>query len=182
MRNILVFLAFFWISISSAEESAKVVKMVTGDGQHEWQATAFYISPTELLTAAHTFRNHTSIHLIVKDGRTIPCTIKKIDFERDICLLECSEKSEAFYPLLRHGKVTAVGYEDQHRAQTESPGQTASQFKINLRCVPGMSGCPLVDEGGYVIGMGVKHGAFGKKETECTAISSDALAMFLEGK
>lgn len=159
-------------------EAQKVFKIITRKGHESWFATAFYISPTRMLTAAHTFKKSAD-PFIVKDGREIHCRIIKIDFDKDIALVESEEACDAFYRLV--AKMRVVGF--PYGNPIVNPQGQVDSKRIHLRVyfVPGMSGAPVVNEYGDVEGMGVQGDILGD-DHDCRAIPASTLSDFVESE
>jgi S1-C subfamily serine protease len=162
---------------SSDYAGMKVVKLVTRkDWKEQWTATAFFISPTRLLTAAHTFAKSND-QWIVLDGKEVHCHVVRVDFKKDIAVLESDKRSSDFYRLaakivvkgfpLGGALVEASGYIDDKRVHSK------------IYFSNGMSGGPVEDENGCVIGMGVQ-GDSEKGDDACKFIPASILAEFLK--
>ncbi len=158
-------------------ETEKVFRLIVrGTGNTEWHATAFFVGPTTLMTAAHTFAKANQ-PVIVKNGREVVCRIAKIDKKIDICLLECDEVNE-YYSITTAPRV--IGFPFKMASETHTAVTDSSRLYFRARFVPGMSGGPLVDQAGFVIGMGVEHNMLKNKESSCKAIPASVLAEFLK--
>ncbi len=177
MKTLVLILALLSPVIYTADAALgpeKVCRLLTRKGNDEWHASAFFVSPTQLLTAAHTFKKSVD-QWIVKDGREVHCVIVRIDFKADIAVLECEEPSVAWYKLV--GPITVVGYPFKKDLEQN---ELSFDTKIHLKGKYwiGMSGAPLVDENGVVVAMGVGHD-MGKDGQTCKAIPASCLAAFL---
>ncbi len=177
MKTILL-IAILMFSAGAAEpkpvEIQKAFKVVTRNARTTWFATAFFVSKNRLLTAAHTFEKSRDPY-IQKDGREIRCRIVKIDFGKDIAVLECEEENADHYRLVSKVKVVgAAGGGDV----VEHDGRIDLKYiHAKVYFVKGMSGGPLINEYGDVEGMGVKGDMVG--DNNCRAIPASALASFL---
>lgn len=156
-------------------ETCKVFKIVcirSGEPSKRYSATAFFISPTRLLTAGHEVKNAVD-QWIDKDGRSVRCKLLKVDFEKDVALLECDEENGSFYRLV--STITVIGFPDG-KVREESGGQIDRRIHAHVHFVPGMSGGPLVNEYGDVEGMGVEN----QSDYDCKAVPASVLADFIK--
>lgn len=161
----------------SASDDANVVKIFTSNGgRHGYCATAFFISPTRLITAGHTFNHNTTHHYIQIGENRCQVNVVKVDFERDICVLETVEyKSPTWYSLQLNGTIKLKGFRGEDRSLSEeSVTRRKDRIETKNTIIDGESGGPLVNESGQVIGMGVQsHGG------TCVSVSSDTILKFL---
>ncbi len=165
-------------SLTMAEDkpdTQKVFRLITRKGDREYTATAFFISPNRLLTAAHTFRHGTKDFFIDRGGREVYCKVLRVDFDKDIALLECAEACESHYRLVSTIKV--VGFPGNNTVAEEAPGHIdLKHIHAHVHFVPGMSGGPLVNEYGDVEGMGVENNS----DYDCKAVPASVLAEFVK--
>ncbi len=162
MKTLVACIVTLWLSFSAyAIESDKIFKLFTNDGKNEYCATAFFVSETRVLTAAHTFGHKTTKHFILRNDKLVPMRLIKIDKHTDIAVLECDEKNAAFYefspaPPSKGEQVDAIGFVMNDRFLTDLK-ETVKSVGNKIDCKPdgtdGMSGCPLVNSGGQVVGM-----------------------------
>ncbi len=142
-------------------------------------ATAFYISPTKLLTAAHTFKGDMATPMtLVRDGKIVTCALIKIDTDKDIAVLETTEPNADFLTLDKYGTLTTIGIDQNGKVVKSTVNST--RHKTDNVCSPGMSGCPILNGDGKVVGMGIRHAMFSSKG--CTWITADELSAFVESK
>lgn len=170
-----IVLISLFVLVSIMSRAGEPYKFVVNNGKQEWAATAFYISQTQLLTAAHTCA-HGQNTFIVRDGKITRVRIAKVDYKADIALLDCDVACADPYVLTRHGTIKIDGFPGGKPLTTTG---VVKQIEVTAALPAGMSGSPLVDEGGNVIGMGVMRD--GKKHP-CYAVPSDALLKFIEAK
>ena len=164
-------------------EDANVAKIFTfpesamhDDRVRGYCATAFFVSPTRLVTAAHTFSKGTTYHYIKVGGQNVAVKILRIDYDRDICVVEAINYSNpTWYPLQRNGIVKLKGFHLEERTMSEEVAPNRDRNATANPIVEGESGGPLVNEAGQVVGMGVSGG-----KHSCVAVSSDAIAKFLD--
>ncbi len=178
MRTAAVVILLLAMSVFSAEDQ-NVVKIFTyaEKATRGYCATAFFVSPTKLVTAAHTFSNKTTNHWIKIGPETVPVTILRIDFERDICLVETIKYvNPTWYTLQRNGVVRLKGFRKEERDLSEEPLEPMRD-RISTRniIIDGESGGPLVNESGQVVGMGIQN-----KGKTCISVSSDTICKFLD--
>jgi S1-C subfamily serine protease len=134
--------------------------------------TAFYISDTQLLTAAHTVKDWTNV-TIKKNGVSVPCKIIRVDPKLDICLLEC-EPNGVFF-VLQPQRLRAFGFiKGQQRATDGFVTQLKSTNDIYL----GQSGEPVLDEDNRVVGMGVSSDG---DNHNCYMVPAAVLDAFVRG-
>ncbi len=189
MKTFLVALTLFCVGVFGEEkkpdpvavvqpvEVQKVFKLITRKNwEKQWTATAFFISPTRLVTAAHTFEKSND-QWILKDGKEVHCRVVKIDFKKDIAVLESDEACESYYRLV--STIRLIG--SPHGNPVEEHTGYVDSSRIHARCyfVAGMSGCPMVNEYGDVEAMGVQ-GDIGGDDKDCRAIPASTLAKFVE--
>ncbi len=189
MMKIFFALALFCASLAAADavappvsnqpiEVQKTFKLIARKGKDQWTATAFFISPSRLLTAAHTLRGGPKDCWIEMNGREVVCRILKVDFDKDVALIESDEQCGAFYRLV--GRVKMIGF-PFGKESTESPDGVIDSKRVHARVYfrPGMSGGPLVNEYGDVEGMGVQGELF-KDYYNCRLIPASVLAEFIK--
>ena len=163
MKKLLILIAVFISNIALAVESDKIFKLYTNNGKDEYCATAFFVSETRVLTAAHTFKHKTFNHFILRNGKFISIKMVKIDKHADIAVLECSveDKNNSFFELNtalpdEGSQVGAIGFKMEDKFLTDLK-ETVVSIGERIDCRPdgvdGMSGCPLVDSSGRAIGM-----------------------------
>lgn len=166
------------VSLFSAED-ANVVKIYSfaGDAKKGHCATAFFVSPVRLITAAHTFSFGGTNHYIKVAGDSIPVTIVRIDYEKDICLVEAIHyENKTWYTLQRNGVVLLKGFRKEERVQSDEGVSRGERLYTDNQIIEGESGGPLVNETGQVIGMGIA----GHGKHECVSVSSDTICKFLD--
>lgn len=175
MRLILLLLAIPMLTMA-AEPVEKTVKFYANNGTKEWCATAFFVTPTQLLTAAHTLAHTSKNVFILRHGKIERVRVVKVDYNLDAALVECDVPNAEHYALSDNGVVKAVGYAHEERALTTNPG-IVTQVEASALLVDGMSGCPLVNSSGVVVGMGVSGD---ERKHPCYAVPSDALVKFMQ--
>ncbi len=162
-----------------AQPPVSIFKFLTNDGRKEFSGTAFFISETRLLTAGHMFTHGTSHHFIRKGGRNIPARLIKLDTKLDVALIEVDEKNADHLTLLRTNPIMAIGFIADDETVSMKPGvQPVDDVFTNNIMKPGMSGCPLINAMGLVIGMGVR----GNDKDKCHSVPADVLINFVESK
>lgn len=165
-------------SVDPAKPDENVCKVVARNPNFKgsYMATAFFISPTRLLTAAHTFKK-TNDQWVVREGREIHCKMIKIDFKKDCALLEIEEGScSSFFRLVSTVKLIGFPYGKEMETST---GSIDKEIRAHAYFVEGMSGCPLVNDFGDVEGMGLQDD-WGNGHETCHAIQASALAEFVK--
>lgn len=180
MKTLFAILLLSATAYAADVDIQKSFKLVTRKDHTAWSATAFFISPTRLLTAAHTFKHGTKDYWIVKDGREVHCTVLKVDTKQDIALIESDEVCASFYRLA--GSLKVVGFPFGQEAIEAAPGRIDSKWlHAKVYFVPGMSGAPLVNDYGDVEGMGVEDDGPMSGHDNCKAIPASVLAEFVKG-
>jgi V8-like Glu-specific endopeptidase len=164
----------------TAIEVQKAFKVIAHgiDNKTTYTATAFYVGPTTLATAAHTFKK-TNDRWIEKDGRRVHCKLAKIDFKIDLAILECEETNAEYYKLVNVVKV--IGFPMGGAMETNSGQIDSERVHVKVRFLEGMSGSPVVNEHGEVEGVGVQHD-LGKDGSTCRFIPASVLAAFMAKK
>lgn len=160
----------------SVTEVCKVFKIVSihdGESNRRHSGTAFYVSSTRLLTAAHVLKNTVS-QWIVKDGHDAKCRVVRIDYNKDVALLECDEACGAYFRLVSALRI--VGFPNGGEMEEASGEIDLKRLHAHCHFVPGMSGAPLVNEYGDVEGMGVENDS----DYDCKAIPASVLAEFIK--
>lgn len=171
------------IPLQAAEQTAEVSKVFkviarTGDGKTAYTATAFYVGPTTLATAAHTFKK-TSDQWIIKDGREVRCRLAKVDIKLDLALLECDESNAAWYRLV--GEVTVIGFPGNQPMESNVGKIDSDRVHAKIKFTYGMSGGPVVNQYGDVEGVAVQQDWSAQGKT-CKFIPASVLADFISGK
>lgn len=146
-------------------------------GKHT--GTAFFISPTQLLTAAHVFAKQpeTGARLTL-NGKLVAARVVKFDSKQDIAVLEVDEANADFLVLAKYGTLTTVGFNERGQVVRDRVAQ--ARDKSENVCAPGMSGGPVLNEDGQVVGMIIKHDFASSKGG--TWITADTLRAFIERK
>lgn len=146
---------------------------------NDWTATAFFISETKLLTAAHTFGKGYKRVVIFVDDKEVECKVIKKDSDEDVdaCLLETIDYKSPKFCTLSDG-VKVMGYPGEHSKPITTTGGKLEKLRTDNTLLPGMSGAPLM-VGNLVIGMGVASD--GRTSTDsCMAIPSCILKAFVD--
>lgn len=174
--RIALFLLTIITSVFSAEDP-NIAKIYASNGRDKtFCATAFFVSPNRLITAAHTFGSGMSNSWIKKGGANIAVTVIHCDHERDICLVETiGYTNPSWFTLQRNGVVTLKGFRYENPAQSDESVRKDERLSTYNEIIDGESGGPLVNESGQVIGMGIMS----HKRT-CISVSSDTIAKFLD--
>lgn len=172
--------------IVTLEPAPKVFKFFSNNGHQEWTATAFAVSEHRLLTAAHTFgfttRKGYGKHFILRDGRFEEVTIVSIDYGKDVCVLQNERSCASWYELApdsKHGGVIAAeGFAGDARTSSVTTGnwkKSSKRLDTDGGIRSGMSGCPMTDSQGRVVGMGVNG-----DDQKTHAVTVETLKEFLK--
>jgi len=133
-----------------------------------YQASGFVINKNGLIVCtAHDFKDLEEVRIILYDGREIPGRILRMDFHRDLTLIQVDEKLEGSIPLL-NGRDTLKKGERLYsmgcpinRNDIVSPGFfTAGRhvndlilWQVRMQIHHGRSGGPVFDENGNLVGI-----------------------------
>ncbi len=183
MKTLLLVLALISTPLLRAEEKPaetvalepqKVFKLVAKKGHETRTSTAFFVAPNQLLTANHAVKDMAELWL-EKDGRSVAVRVVKCDGKADIALLECEEVN-TYYQI---ESLKVIGF--PKGGALSASVATASDEKLRLKAdsTPGMSGGPVVNASGEVVGMIVQHGS-GNNYSVCKAIPASTLEKFLK--
>ncbi len=179
MKKIIFGLVLFF-SIAHCEDkpTSEVVKVFKISSKHSddgktWHGTAFYISKTRLLTAAHVIKKSVD-QWIVKGDRRVHCKVIKCDYDKDIAVLESDEENEDFFRLV--SKIKVLGFPKGEFYEEASGVIDADRIHARCHFVKGMSGGPIVNEYGDVEGMGTDN----RSDYDCKFIPACALAEFVK--
>lgn len=175
MKKIIFLILLALPAFGTETDINKVVKIFTSSARKSYCATAFYISDNQLLTAAHTFGKGSLNPRILKDGVIIHVRLIKIDYNADIALIETDVINTDHYVLCSNGKITAVGFPGDDRKVNLSAGRMI-QLQSDNALPAGMSGSPMVNESGVVVGMAIQSDD-GRRQ--CFCVPSDTLLKFL---
>lgn len=159
------------------EDVQRIVHVLTNNGKSEWMATGFFVSDTWVMTAAHTFREgHLNAFLTI-NGQNTRVKIVRLDFDKDMCLLESPVPNATFFAIQQNRTLRAVGFTDEQLHDV--PGHSEAKELVTTNPIKrGMSGCPLINETGEVVGMGVRDNSF--KKDRCYSVTADNLNAFIE--
>ncbi len=152
--------------IKSQMEAIACIKV--DNGREEIQFTGFAIDRKGLiLSTAHDLRGVREVTILGPDGQVQKGVLIKIDFHRDLTLIDIRSKWSASVPLskvrnsLRNGeRVYAIGCPDNVRSflsgTIDGPLRQAnhlplSQVKMDIQ--PGSSGSPVFDQEGAFVGL-----------------------------
>lgn len=159
-----------------------VFKLVSVDGAQRCRGTAFFVSDDLLLTAAHNLRDAATTRYILRNGKQVAISIVKVDFKLDVAVIRCAEKNPTHYTLAVHGGTTVIGFLGHDTTATITTSSLAQLLTKN-KCLEGMSGCPVVNEAGNVVGMGIRRDSNDMEtwSSSCYAVPSDVMLEFMQG-
>jgi S1-C subfamily serine protease len=164
------------------------------DRQDGFVGTAFFVTAEGLaLTAKHvvTFptndatKGASELYLVTRSGRRYPARLQRYSSDFDLALLAVDAGKVTFLRLAsandKPGEtLAAMGYKPDFRLSVRTgtlervePGQVS----LDLPTWPGMSGCPILNSFGEVVG--ILDGQ--REQASTTAIPAGAAASFLAG-
>ncbi len=152
-------------SVRAWRESVACISAKTAD--ELYQFSGFVVDTSGLiLCTAHNLKDVRGIVVAFSDGRTLPGTIVKIDYERDLSLIDvgtkfCRAVSAAGGPRnVRQGqKLFSVGCPENLRGTIYAgvvngpPRSVGGQrlWQAGMKVYPGSSGSPVFDEQGNLV-------------------------------
>ena len=153
-------------ALSLLEKSIVCIKAVVRG--EVYYASGFIVNENGLIVCtAHNFKGFEEISIILYNGREIPGRILRMDFHRDLTLIQVDEKLEDSIPLL-NGRDTLTKGERLYsmscpvnRNVIVSPGFfTAGRnvndlilWQVRMQINQGESGSPVFDENGNLVGI-----------------------------
>ncbi len=151
--------------------AARVRRSVVVVGSGLGHGSAFFITPTLLLTNAHVVQGDPVVPIKLDDGREVFARVSRRHVARDVALLEVAPDGYAPLPIRREGvgvaeTVFAVGTPIRRSLAGTVTRGTVSGFRrrsrTRMRLIqadvdiqPGNSGGPLLDRHGNVVGIAV---------------------------
>ena len=184
MKTLLAFVFALFCSSVFAIDGARITAKYTSENEEQRTAwgTCFAISENQVLTAYHTVTRGTL--LVETDAGWIKAKIIRFDKDVDICLIETA---------VPHGlKVFAIHQQGGINVSGSLKGDPIEdkvgfldEVRIRVRCAPGVSGGPIV-ENNKIIGMMIMatDPIDGEKDMYGTAIciSASRITEFLNRK
>jgi serine protease Do len=138
---------------------------VAGEVYH---SSGFIINENGLIVCtAHDFKDLEEVSIILYDGREIPGRVLRMDFHRDLTLVQVDEKLEGSIPLLngrdklkKGERLYSMGC-PINRNGIVSPGFFTAERNVNdlilwqvrMQIHHGKSGSPVFDENGNLVGI-----------------------------
>lgn len=142
-------------SCDTAQQSDKVQKVFSvqsDDGVVAERGTAFYISETTLVTAAHVLGYK---HVVIRDGEyNHECSVLAKDDKFDVAILQSTRRSPEWYTLKDLGLLSTVSF-PAGKGPVRRTGPV-EEVRVTFSFPSGSSGSPLLWNG-FVVGMGVAH-------------------------
>jgi S1-C subfamily serine protease len=139
--------------------------VVRGEVYH---ASGFIVNENGLIVCtAHNFKGFEEISIILYNGREIPGRTLRMDFHRDLTLIQVDEKLEGSIPLLngrdtlRKGeKLYSMGCPVNRNVIVSTGFFTAGRnvndlilWQVRMQINQGESGSPVFDENGNLVGI-----------------------------
>ena len=134
-------------------------------GGETYQASGFVVDDNgriRIISTAHDLKNLKEINIILYDGSEVAGRILKIDFHRDLCLIQIDKKLENFIPLSSpknlleiDEKLYSISCPINLKKTVSSGNFTAPKrvddlilWQVQMKIYPGSSGSPVFDENG----------------------------------
>ena len=155
----------------------RAVWLVEHDGNYGTQGTCFFLKDVGLVTAAHCVENVETVEIYhpSKPANTFKLKVLKRHKHRDLALLEPALPITEYFdlvgskqPAIENAPASALGYPGYGPGDKLNvrPGVITSfpikhgvqQIEVDLKISQGMSGGPLLDSNGNVIGINHKGG------------------------
>lgn len=174
-------------ALDRALPATVAVETVQGNG------TGFVVNDGDVVTAAHVVAGAATVQLRTADGAIVDASVERVDQQADLALLVTAEPlaEEALRLRTRPAEigedVLAIGYSLDTTTPSVSRGivsalramDATDLVQTDAAINPGMSGGPLLDASGEVLGVVVsKHDA---SEGVGWAVSAAAVTAFLNG-
>ena len=133
-----------------------------------YQASGFVINKNGLIICtAHDFKGLEDVRITLYDGREIPGRILRMDFQRDLTLIQVDEKLEGYIPLLngrdrlkKGEKLYSMGCPVNQNIIVYPGFFTAGRYvndlilwQVRMQIHHGRSGSPVFDENGNLVGI-----------------------------
>jgi len=133
-----------------------------------YQTSGFVINQNGLIVCtAHDFKDLEEVRIILYDGREIPGRILRMDFQRDLTLIQVDEKLEGYIPLLngrdrlnKGEKLYSMGCPVNQDIVVYPGFFTAGRhlndlilWQVRMQIHHGQSGSPVFDENGNLVGI-----------------------------
>lgn len=133
-----------------------------------YQASGFIIDENGLIICtAHDFRGFEAVSIILYDGREIPGRVLRMDFHRDLTLIQVDEKLDRSIPLSNGRNMLKMGERlysmgcPVNLKEIVSPGFFTARRNVNdlilwqveMQIQHGRSGSPVFDEDGNLVGI-----------------------------
>lgn len=133
-----------------------------------YQASGFIINENGLIiSTAHDFKGLEDVRIILYDGKEIPGRVLRIDFHRDLTLIQVDEKLEGSIPLLngrdtlkRGERLYSMGCPVNQNGIVSPGFFTAGRhvndlilWQVRMQIHHGRSGSPVFDENGNLVGI-----------------------------
>ena len=174
-------------ALDSVTPSTVAVHTATGSG------TGFVVEGGGVLTAAHVVGGERSVVIALPAGERIGATVTRIAAAEDLALLEPDEPLTAAPLRLRHATmqvgetVLALGYPLGMETASLSRGVVSAlrdidgvpSLQTDAAINEGLSGGPLLDEQGRVVGVIVSK--MGEAEGIGMAVAADVAGRFIAG-
>lgn len=164
------------------------VETPTGNG------TGFLIAESMLLTAAHVVEGETTVRLRASDGSLRSGTVSRVLADHDLALVTLHQPLDGVSPLeVRESAaqlgepVFAIGYSLATKTPSIMHGMVSAArtadgidwIQTDTAVNPGMSGGPLLDESGELVGMVVSR--IDGAEGSGVAVGGSVLRQFVAG-
>ena len=163
MRIILLaLLTFPAIANEAAAYRLNITKYIGEFPAIVYEASCVAIGDKRLLTAKHNVMEgeQTSteagfvIEVQIKDKEWVKCKIEKLSDKQDLALLKCDKKLPATAKLAKAEKFSCVG--NPGGRGLEKRNGTSDEQVLDMETERGMSGAPVFNEAGEVVGIMIR--------------------------
>ena len=157
--------------IKKEVDNVKKEKSIVPDGIAKYSGTGFAISQKGyLVTNLHVIDGYKKIFIFTQDNVGHPCEIVASDIENDLAILKITEQDFSFPQKVPYSvrkantniaqRVYSLGYpksdivyNEGYISSTTGFEGDSTRYQLELPSVPGVSGAPIIDETGNIIGV-----------------------------
>lgn len=177
--------------ISKVRNDIKKKEVKLPEGDSKFSGTAFALNQNGyMVTNLHVVKDFGKIYIFTADNLAHPCSLVKADEENDLAILKVSEDDFTFGTKIPYSvqkanpniaqRIYSLGYPKADIVYNEGYISSitgfegdSSHYQLELPSSPGVSGAPIIDETGNVIG--IVSGKQSQSEGITFAIKSKAL-------
>lgn len=161
------------------------------EGDSKFSGTAFALNQSGyMVTNLHVVKDYNKIYVFTADNQAHPCSVVKADEENDLAVLRITEEGFTFGSKIPYSvqkanpniaqRIYSLGfpkadivYNEGYISSTTGFEGDTSHYQLELPSSPGVSGAPIIDETGNVIG--IVSGKQSQSEGITFAVKSKAL-------